>query len=426
MTPELVAEVARLVPDADSIRSLSDAALVALCVGLREQGGRDLDEGALVELAFHKFPSRFSFGPRPEFPDTTRIHRGIQDAQRDDLLNSDLTLTENGRKRTAEWGDQLRLGLDRSTAHASGDLKFAARIEQSPGYIAFADSGTLVRTKPDELFRMLRVPPTTDPSQWRTCCERDSVRSGASIKPRSGRTCSRLPAGTTPTSLHCLTPRPPILLRPRFPHMSEPAATDYQPLEFAERYYIQTAKNAIESLTHIVEEIGSNEDEAITRRAVRDGDDDQGWLRFAYDPATMVLELTGDGVGMTADAMRERLGRVGESPDSKSKRSFFHRGVREVFLAMGGGEVMSIGQLASGEHVLSQAVFDPIKGMALVEQDRPVTDQDRDRLGLTGTGTRVRVPVRRFALKETKAVRVCGDRIADPRLRRVAGRADGS
>ena len=63
--------------------------------------------------------------------------------------------------------------------------------------------------------------------------------------------------------------------------MTERADTDYQPLEFAERYYIQTAKNAIESLTHIVEEIGSNEDEAITRRAVRDGDDDHGSLRFA-------------------------------------------------------------------------------------------------------------------------------------------------
>jgi hypothetical protein len=163
VSPELVAEVARLVPDADSIRSLSDAALVALCVGLREEGGRHLDEGALVELAFHKFPSRFSFVPRPEFPDTYRIHRGIEDAGRDGLLSTDLTLTTDGRKRVAEWSEQLQLGLDRSTAHASGDLKFAARIEQSPGYIAYAESGTLVRTKPDELFRMLRVPPTTNP-----------------------------------------------------------------------------------------------------------------------------------------------------------------------------------------------------------------------------------------------------------------------
>lgn len=184
--------------------------------------------------------------------------------------------------------------------------------------------------------------------------------------------------------------------------MTEPAETNYQPLEFAERYYIQTAKNAIESLTHIVEEVGSNEDEAIAQRAARDGGEDQGSIVFVYDPKTMMLEVTGDGVGMTADAMRMRLGRVGESPETTSKRSFFHRGVREVFLAMGGGEVTSIGQLPSGGQVLSRAVFNPNKGMAIVEEDRPVNDADRDMLGLSGTGTRVRVPVRRFASKKPK------------------------
>lgn len=163
VSPELVAEVARLVPDAERIRSFSDAALVALCVGLREDDGRQLDEGSLVELAFHKFPSRFSFTPRPEFPDTSRINKGIEEAMSDGLLDPGLALTSGGRQRVAEWGEQLRLGLDRSTAHASGDLKFSARIEASPGYTAFAESGTLVRTKPDELFRMLRVPPTTNP-----------------------------------------------------------------------------------------------------------------------------------------------------------------------------------------------------------------------------------------------------------------------
>lgn len=184
--------------------------------------------------------------------------------------------------------------------------------------------------------------------------------------------------------------------------MTDPAHTEYQPLEFAERYYIQTAKNAIESLSHIVEELGSNEDEAISRRAFRDGDEDQGFLRFGYDPSTMMLELTGDGVGMTTSAMRGRLGRVGDSPESTSKRSFFHRGVREVFLAMGGGEVTSIGRLPSGQQVLSRVVFDPHKGMAIVEEDRPVTDDDREELGLVGTGTRVRVPVRRFASKKPR------------------------
>ena len=53
--------------------------------------------------------------------------------------------------------------LDASQAHEAGDLRFAARIERSLAYQAYFDNGTLVATKPDELFRALRVPPTTDP-----------------------------------------------------------------------------------------------------------------------------------------------------------------------------------------------------------------------------------------------------------------------
>jgi hypothetical protein len=176
----------------------------------------------------------------------------------------------------------------------------------------------------------------------------------------------------------------------------------YEPLEFADRYYIQTAKNAIESLTHLAEEIVTNEDEAITRRSKRDGGTDEGRIVCGYDPGTMWLEVTGDGDGMTADVMRKRLKRVGENPEDEARRSFFHRGVREVFLAMGGGEMISIGKLPSGEQVLSHVVFDPRRGMAIVEEDRPVTAEDRAQLCLAETGTRVRVPVRRFAAKKTK------------------------
>lgn len=160
---DLVDEVRGLVPDADRIRSLSDAALISLCIGLREEGGRHLDDGAIVELAFHKFPSRFSFGPRPEFPDTERVRKGLAEATQEGLVSGDLGLTSKGQERFADWSQQLRLRLDHSTSHEAGDLRFAARIERSPGYQAFAENGTLVRAKADELFRMLRVPPTTNP-----------------------------------------------------------------------------------------------------------------------------------------------------------------------------------------------------------------------------------------------------------------------
>ena len=37
--------------------------------------------------------------------------------------------------------------------------------------------------------------------------------------------------------------------------LTETPSRDFQPLEFADRYYIQTAKDAIESLSHVAEEV---------------------------------------------------------------------------------------------------------------------------------------------------------------------------
>lgn len=64
----------------------------------------------------------------------------------------------------AEWQLKLEVRLDASQSHAAGDLVFAERIEKLPGYQAFAQQGTLVITKPDELYRALRLPPTVDPN----------------------------------------------------------------------------------------------------------------------------------------------------------------------------------------------------------------------------------------------------------------------
>jgi hypothetical protein len=163
ISPELLEAVRQLVPDGNSIRSLSDPALIVLCVALREESSRHLDEGAIVELAFHKFPSRFAYEARPEFPDVGRVRAAIADARADGLLDGALALTHEGRSRAEIWRGSLHVRLDASRAHAAGDLKFAARIEASPGFQAYAENRTVVRTKPDELFRMLRVPPTTDP-----------------------------------------------------------------------------------------------------------------------------------------------------------------------------------------------------------------------------------------------------------------------
>jgi hypothetical protein len=160
---ELVEQVRRLAPDRRASRALTPGTLIALCVGLREADSRHLDEGALAELAFHKFPDRFAYEQRPEFPDLERIRAAIRAATDDGLIDSDYSLTPKGRKAVAGWQEQLGLQLDASESHKAGDLKFADRIERSPAYLAWVEHGTLAATKPDELFRALRVPPTVDP-----------------------------------------------------------------------------------------------------------------------------------------------------------------------------------------------------------------------------------------------------------------------
>jgi hypothetical protein len=176
----------------------------------------------------------------------------------------------------------------------------------------------------------------------------------------------------------------------------------FEGLEFDKRYYTQTAQSAIESIAHVAEEAASNEDEGISRRAVRDGTPDKGTIRFAYDPDTRYLDVTGDGDGMTAEQMRDRLRRVGAEPQKGAKRGFFHRGIREVFLALGGGEVTSIGRSPDGRDVLSKAIFDPEKGIAIAIQNETPTLQQRQDLGLDGTGTRVRIPMHRWATRKPK------------------------
>lgn len=163
VSAELVEQVRRLAPNRHASRSLTLGTLIALCVGLRQADSRHLDEGALAELAFHKFPDRFAYEQRPEFPDLEQIRAAISAAMDEQLITSEYALTRRGREVVDHWQDQLALKLDASESHKAGDLKFADRIERSPAYQAWNEHGTLTATKPDELFRALRIPPTADP-----------------------------------------------------------------------------------------------------------------------------------------------------------------------------------------------------------------------------------------------------------------------
>lgn len=174
------------------------------------------------------------------------------------------------------------------------------------------------------------------------------------------------------------------------------AAGVYEPYEFDTRYFIHTAKNNITSFGHVIAEIVSNCDEAITRRAKRVGGSDEGVILIRYEPAAMQLSVTDDGVGLLTAEMRTRLKKVGAEVMEEARRAFFHRGVREVFIAMGESVVESIA-MQDGAPVYSKAVFHPTNGMAIVVSDEPVTRELREETGISDTGTKVTIPLRPLA-----------------------------
>lgn len=173
---------------------------------------------------------------------------------------------------------------------------------------------------------------------------------------------------------------------------------EFHPLTYGDRYFVHTAKNSIVGIVQILGEAVSNADEAITRRSMRDGKLDRGEIHVHYTPDGAELVIIDSGDGMTASIMEYRLRNVGADPQADAKRAFFHRGIREVFLAMGGGEIASVGRDGDGRMVLSHAIFDPSRGMGMLTRDRPITRDARTSIGvLAGTGTRVTIPMARFA-----------------------------
>lgn len=158
----VVRAVSELRPNPDAAAALTDSKAIAICIGLRERAGREVDEGALVEFAFHRFPDRFAYSERPEFPDVERIRSAIAAGREEGFLDDGLRLSERGM--VVLDGNEIGASrVDASQAPPVGELRFAARIESNPAYLAFVENGTLATTKPDELYRALRIPPTADP-----------------------------------------------------------------------------------------------------------------------------------------------------------------------------------------------------------------------------------------------------------------------
>jgi hypothetical protein len=168
LTPNAVAEVAQLAPPPGGYSRLEPALLVTLALQLRDN--RPTDEAALVETVFHKFPAVFAYQARPEFPDIGRVREAIVDAIARGWISKELQLTETGHA-AGPQGEGLRVRIDASESQKTGAFKFAERIESSAGYQAFKLNGTLQMTKSDELFRLLRIPPTTDPRPLATALD---------------------------------------------------------------------------------------------------------------------------------------------------------------------------------------------------------------------------------------------------------------
>ena len=54
------------------------------------------------------------------------------------------------------------------------------------------------------------------------------------------------------------------------------------------------------------------------------------------------LTCTDDGEGVNAEIVDDRLGALGERPASKDQRGLFGRGLRDVWLAQGGGRIEGV------------------------------------------------------------------------------------
>lgn len=161
ITRERLDLVRSLVPPPDSYRDIDPALLVAICLAARQDDGRTTDEGLLVETAFHKFPDVFAYRHRPEFPDVGAIRSALNAASARGLSEG-YALTPRGRLELEEYQGLATLRIDSSTSYKTGAFRLADRLGSSPAYLVYRDTGSLSATKGDELFRALRLPPTTD------------------------------------------------------------------------------------------------------------------------------------------------------------------------------------------------------------------------------------------------------------------------
>ena len=176
------------------------------------------------------------------------------------------------------------------------------------------------------------------------------------------------------------------------------------------RYFRENFAQGGVDLVQIIPELVTNADAAIAasgRRAGRIvlavGAPDPGFLvawrtrmRELRSPALSgwrhELRCTDDGEGVDADLIDMRLGALGIEPPRAGQRGLFGRGLRDVWLAQGGGRIEGV---RAGRAV--ESWFFPAPGddpYAYVHvRDEPVGKSDLRALGVAVSGTRVTVPL---------------------------------
>lgn len=103
------------------------------------------------------------------------------------------------------------------------------------------------------------------------------------------------------------------------------------------------------------------------------------------------VRCTDDGVGMSAALVDARLGELGAQPESDRQRGLFGRGLRDVWMAQGGGRIQGVREGRAVESWFFPAAGDdPYVYVHLL--DAPAREREREALGLE-RGARVCVPL---------------------------------
>jgi hypothetical protein len=176
------------------------------------------------------------------------------------------------------------------------------------------------------------------------------------------------------------------------------------------RYFRENFAQAGIDLTQIIPELVTNADAAIAaagrergriqlRIEAADPDFLQAWraaLRTLRVPALRSwryeLVCSDDGEGVDADAVDQRLGALGVVPESEGQRGLFGRGLRDVWLAQGGGRIQGVrGEQAVETWFLPAAGDEPYVYAHVL--DATATPAIRRELGIPREGTRVTVPL---------------------------------